>query len=161
MLRETAVPIRETHSTEEGPAKGERSRHPARLPFVAVTSSTSTPRPAGLGRRLVGIVIDWAACLAITFGLIGQVVEITPTGQSFYPLLVLFVEHVLLVTFAGGSLGHRVLGMQVVPVARPRISVVQGVVRAALLCIVIPAVVTDRDNVGLHDRAAGTRLVRV
>jgi len=33
-------------------------------------------------------------------------------------------------------------------------------VRSALLCLVIPAVVWDRDGRGLHDTAAGTVLVR-
>jgi hypothetical protein len=33
-------------------------------------------------------------------------------------------------------------------------------VRTVLLCLLIPAFITDRDQRGLHDRAAGTVLVR-
>ena len=119
------------------------------------------PQRPTLLRRVVGIAIDWMACLAITFGLIGQLTEITPAQQSWYPLLILFVEHAILVPFAGGSLGHRLLGMAVVPTHRPETSILQGVIRAALLCLVIPAIITDGNGDGLHDKAAGTRLVRV
>ena len=35
-----------------------------------------------------------------------------------------------------------------------------ALVRTALLCLVLPAVVYDRDQRGLHDRAAATVLVR-
>ena len=119
------------------------------------------PQRPTLLRRAVGIAIDWMACLAITFGLIGQLTEITPAQQSWYPLLILFVEHAILVPFAGGSLGHRLLGMAVAPLHRPQTSILQGVLRAALLCLVIPAVITDGNGDGMHDKAAGTRLVRV
>lgn len=124
-------------------------------------SSPAQPTTPGFGRRILGIAIDWAACLAITFGLVGQVTDIGPTAQSFYPLVILFLEHAILVPFAAWSLGHRLLRMAVVPVTRPQTSILQGVIRAALLCLVIPAVITDADGVGLHDRAAGTRIVRV
>ena len=33
-------------------------------------------------------------------------------------------------------------------------------IRAVLICLVIPAVVYDRDRRGLHDRAANTVVVR-
>lgn len=118
------------------------------------------PQRPTLLRRVVGIAIDWMACLAITFGLIGQLTEITPAQQSWYPLLILFVEHAILVPFAGGSLGHRLLGMAVAPLHRPQTSILQGVIRVALLCLVIPAVITDGNGDGMHDRAAGTRVIR-
>jgi hypothetical protein len=35
------------------------------------------------------------------------------------------------------------------------------VVRTVLLCLAIPALIWDADLRGLHDRAAGTMLVRV
>jgi hypothetical protein len=42
-----------------------------------------------------------------------------------------------------------------------RIGVRRPVVRSVLLVLVIPAVVWDLDQRGLHDRVAGTILVRV
>ena len=51
--------------------------------------------------------------------------------------------------------------MAVAPLHRPQTSILQGVIRAALLCLVIPAVITDGNGDGMHDKAAGTRLVRV
>ena len=35
-----------------------------------------------------------------------------------------------------------------------------ALVRTALLCLVVPAVVWDADGRGLHDRVAGTAIVR-
>jgi hypothetical protein len=34
-------------------------------------------------------------------------------------------------------------------------------VRTLLICLVIPAVVFDEDQRGMHDRAVGTALVRI
>ena len=115
---------------------------------------------ASLGRRLIAVAIDWGACLLITYGLIANLTELSEVGRSFVPLLVFFVENLVMVAFGGSTFGHRLLGMQVIPVARPHSSVLQSAIRAALICLVIPAVIFDRTGRGLHDLAAGTALVR-
>ena len=62
---------------------------------------------------------------------------------------------------AGGSIGHLLLGMRVVPVTGGPLAWWRGIVRTVLLCLVIPAVIWDRDQRGMHDRGAGTLLVNV
>ncbi|MDQ1597583.1 MAG: hypothetical protein QOI70_1007, partial [Microbacteriaceae bacterium] len=57
-------------------------------------------------------------------------------------------------------IGHLLLGMRVVPVAGGWIGPWRPIVRTLLLSIIIPAVIWDRDKRGMHDRAAGTVLVR-
>ncbi|MGO2041542.1 MAG: RDD family protein, partial [Cellulosimicrobium funkei] len=76
--------------------------------------------------------------------------------------LVFAIENVLLVSTLGFTVGHRVMGIRVRRLAEPArmVGLGRGVLRTVLLCLVIPAVVWDADGRGLHDRAAGTVLVR-
>ena len=110
---------------------------------------------AGFGRRLVAIAIDWVLCLLIA----GWLLRHAGLGQ-FGPLLVLFVENVLLVGTAGATVGHRLLGMRVetVPGAAPGLR--RALVRSLLLCLAVPPLVWDADHRGFHDRAAGTLVAR-
>jgi hypothetical protein len=59
-----------------------------------------------------------------------------------------------------GSPGHLILGMRVVPVVSGYLGVWRPLARTVLLCIVVPAVIWDRDQRGMHDRLIGTVLVR-
>ncbi|CPU67518.1 Conserved membrane protein of uncharacterised function [Mycobacteroides abscessus] len=54
------------------------------------------------------------------------------------------------------------MGIRVRRLAEPArmVGLGRGLLRTVLLCLVIPAVVWDADGRGLHDRAAGTVLVR-
>ena len=113
----------------------------------------------GFGRRLIALCIDWAAAQLISVALLG--VEWGSGGAyAFVPLGVFALENLLLVSTTGTTLGHRLLGLRVRSVTRPALTPLQVVVRTLLLCLVIPAVIWDRDGRGLHDRAAGTAIVR-
>ena len=59
-----------------------------------------------------------------------------------------------------GSPGHRLFGMRLVRLGGGWAGVWRPVVRTILLILVIPAVIWDPDQRGLHDKAAGTVLVR-
>jgi hypothetical protein len=48
----------------------------------------------------------------------------------------------------------------VVPLTGGYLGLWRPFARTALLCVVIPAVIWDRDQRGLHDRLIGTVLVR-
>ncbi len=117
------------------------------------------PPPARLGRRAVALLIDWALCQAIAIGLLG--VQMTAGGaQSFVPLGIFALENVLLVGTIGSTVGHRLLGMQVLQ-ARPGVFPVQVLIRTALLCLFVPAIFTAADGRGYHDVIAGTTIVRL
>jgi hypothetical protein len=82
------------------------------------------------------------------------------------------IENLVLVGTLGTTVGHRLLGLRVVRVASgvteptgpaelaAQPGLLAGAVRAVLLCLVIPAVVWDADGRGMHDRLAGTVIVR-
>lgn len=126
---------------------------------------------ARLPRRLAALAIDWVACLAVSAVLFPVASDglFLLRGHQLGTLGVFAVENLVLVGALGRTLGHRLLGMRVVPVGGPVRGgavvagvpgLVRGLVRSVLLCLVIPAVVWDADGRGLHDRAAGTALVR-
>ncbi len=67
---------------------------------------------------------------------------------------------VVFLILASGSIGHLLLGMRVVPLTPGWIGVWRPIVRTVLLAMLVPALIADRDRRGLHDRLAGTVLVR-
>ena len=117
------------------------------------------PRSIGrFGRRLGAIAIDWA----ISYALAWAIFHTPDFGVPGWTILTTFaVITILFELFFLGSPGHLVLRMRVVPVRGGRLAPWQPLVRTLLVCLVIPAVIPDADQRGLHDRAAGTILVRV
>ena len=67
--------------------------------------------------------------------------------------------NVILVSLTGSTVGHRLLGLQVWQV-RPGSFPLQVVVRTALVCLFVPALITRADGRAWHDSLAGTRIVR-
>jgi uncharacterized RDD family membrane protein YckC len=121
---------------------------------------------ATFGRRFVAVLIDWLLCQLIAFAVFG--VEWGAGGwAAFVPLAIFAVENVLLVSTVGTTIGHRVMGLAVhrlrpaelSPLAGPP-GFAAGAIRTVLLCLVLPALIPDNDNRGLHDKAARTVIVR-
>jgi uncharacterized RDD family membrane protein YckC len=145
---------RDIASWLEGPS--EASDTPSRYPGERLGRPERGPGAlARPGRRLLGILIDWILSLLIANALLRS------AGlSSFGPLLVLFVEHAVLVGTAGGTIGHRLTGSRVETVDGVRPGLPQALIRALLLVLAVPALIWDRDQRGLHDRAAGTLVAR-
>lgn len=78
-------------------------------------------------------------------------------------MAVLATEYLVLLVLVGQTLGMRLLGLRVVRVAAPEapVGLVAVAVRTALLMLLLPAVIRADDGRELHDRAAGTTVVRV
>ena len=128
----------------------EPGHYPGRALGLPRTGRGSIARP---GRRVVALCIDWAACLLISTAFFH--------GNSSATLGIFALEQIVLVGTVGYSLGHRVLGLKVVRLGGAPAGIPAAILRAVLLCLVIPAVVFDADQRGLHDKAAKTVLVRV
>ncbi|MDP9885145.1 RDD family protein [Sinomonas atrocyanea] len=105
------------------------------------------------GRRVLGLCIDWAASYAIAAAFLG--------GSQLTILAVFAVEQVLLVGLVGHGLGHRLAGLTVRRLDGSPVGIPRAALRTLLLCLVIPAVVFDPDQRGVHDKAAGTVVVRL
>jgi len=111
------------------------------------------------GRRLVAILIDWALCQLIAYAFTGAGFGRGQSG-SWWPLLVFAIENAVLLSTLGSTFGQRLLGLRLVSLTGGRATVVQVLLRTFLLCLAIPALIWDRDQRGLHDKAAQTVLVR-
>ncbi len=115
---------------------------------------------AGTGRRVVALLIDWTLCQLIAMAFLGYTIGQNSGLTMFAPLLVFVIENILMVATVGHTIGHRLLGMRVVALGRGYVGLGRAALRTLLLAVVIPAVVWDADGRGLHDKAAGTVLVR-
>ena len=111
------------------------------------------PRSVGRpGRRFAALAIDWAAAIVISVAFFDY--------DSWATLGIFAVVQVVFLLTANASPGHLLLGMRVVPVTGGYLGLWRPFVRTILLCLVIPAVIWDRDQRGMHDRLAGTVLVK-
>ena len=115
---------------------------------------------ARLGRRAVAILVDWLVSNVIAVGFLHHRLGEGGLG-SFKPLAVFVLMNLLLVGTLGSTIGHRLLGMRVVRLHGANAGPIPAVIRTALLTLVIPAVIWDRDSRGFHDKVAGTVLVRL
>ena len=113
---------------------------------------TGTRSVARLGRRIGALVIDWGIAVALSAGFFAY--------DSLITLLLFVGLQALATILINASIGHALLGMRVVPMAGGLLGVWRPVVRALLIALVVPALLVDENQRGLHDRAAGTILLR-
>jgi uncharacterized RDD family membrane protein YckC len=104
------------------------------------------------GRRVVGVLIDWVASVFVARAIVGN----DPWG----PLVIFAIEQAVLVGTIGASFGHRCVGLGVERLDGALPGPARAVARAALLALAVPALIWDADQRGLHDKAAGTLVVR-
>lgn len=119
------------------------------------TGRGSIARP---GRRLGALAVDWGMSVLIASQLITQSYE---QATSNWALLIFFVMSALTVGTVGSTPGKRVFGLRVIALDTGRVSPLRGLLRTALLCLAVPALIWDRDSRGLHDRLARTAEVRI
>jgi uncharacterized RDD family membrane protein YckC len=143
------VDRRDLGSWLEGPGRASTGDYPGQRLGRPEHGSRSVARP---GRRVLGLMIDWGLSLLIARGLLH--------GGSWTTLAIFLLEQTLLVGTAGASIGHRIADLRVETVAGGAAGPVRAAVRAVLLCLAVPALIWDRDQRGLHDKVAGTVLVR-
>jgi uncharacterized RDD family membrane protein YckC len=137
---------------KRGPAE---NRWPGDRLGLPETGPRSIARPA---RRIAALVIDWAIASAISVAFFST----GPWQTNGFVTLGLFAGiQLLFLLVLNGGVGHLVLGMRVVPLDPGRLAPWRALVRTLLVCLFVPAVIWDADQRGLHDRLAGTLLVRV
>lgn len=117
-----------------------------------------------LGRRLLALIIDWVIASFSAVALLGFTGVRYPPADIRDQLIingVFIVEVSILVGLVGFSIGKRIMGLRIInPDGRP-IGLARALVRTTLLSLVIPAIIMTEDKRGLHDLAAGSKVVRV
>lgn len=117
------------------------------------------------GRRVAALFVDWF----IAVGIASFIVRLTQPHQGVltggatdtWALLVWFVMGVAAVALFDYTPGQFFLGIRVARVdADARVGFVRALARSVALVFVVPALFTDGDRRGMHDRATGTALVR-
>lgn len=130
---------------------------PSRWPGERLGLPDKGPHSVGrAGRRILALFLDWGSAMLLALAF-------TPFSSAAYnwvtPLCFVVLQIVFISTI-GGSLGHRLTGMRVIPLTGGPVGVWRPIVRTVLLALVIPALVWDSDQRGFHDKVAGTVLIR-
>ncbi|MDR2323226.1 RDD family protein [Microbacterium sp. NPDC089698] len=124
---------------------------------------TGTGSVGRIGRRIAALAIDYAAASIIAGAFLGFQQFALPKEAGltqFAPMIVFAVLQILFIPTIGGSPGHRIVGLRLVMVNGAWVGLWRPIVRTLLLVFVIPAVIFDADQRGLHDKAVGTVLIR-
>jgi len=114
---------------------------------------------AGWGRRLLALMIDWFAA-ALLVRLFVPSVAYGTAASGVITLGFFFAELSLFTWLAAASFGQRICGLAVVRLDGQPVGLMRAILRSAQVCLLIPALIWDRDGRGLHDRSMGTVLVR-
>ena len=115
---------------------------------------------AGVGRRLTALTVDWFSSILIV-RLVSPDLIYGSSDFGTATLGIFSFQLVLLTSLNGASLGQKILGISVVHVSTNRLPFFAVLLRTVLLCLVIPALIWDRDSRGLHDKIAKSMVLRV
>ena len=115
---------------------------------------------AGWGRRFLALLVDWIASVLVAAVVVGPRVLSSRGWEAWAPMLVFLVEATALTALAGGSFGQLVVRVAVIRSDRRPVSLLAALLRTAMVCLVVPPLIYDRDQRGLHDLATGTVAVR-
>ena len=118
---------------------------------------------ASVGSRVVAFVLDVLSGVAIGGGVVAVFLgDVTELERGLVHNAAFALQVAVLQALTGQSLGMRLVGIRVLRPASPGgvPGFLPAAVRTALLMMLIPALVYDRAGRGLHDRAAGTVVVR-
>ena len=106
-------------------------------------------------RRVGALFLDWFAS-SLVAAVISNAASVSTDVERLMPLLVFLAEVTLFTGLMGASFGQLALRVVVVRLDRRPVTILNSLVRTVLICLVIPPVVFNRDNRGLHDLAVGT-----
>jgi uncharacterized RDD family membrane protein YckC len=133
----------------EGPPVDEEYVPGARLGLPADGPGSVAP----FGRRLLSLLIDWALCLLVSHLFTG--------GDPLMTLGLFAIENVLLISLFGITIGQFAMRVRVTPVAGRTPVLLRAVIRTALILLVVPGIIWNRDRQPLQDVAASTAVVRI
>lgn len=111
-------------------------------------------------RRLLAFWLDWFLVEGLFYVLTQTVWQGAPSVLVDSVQLVFFwLYMVAAVGFMGHTVGHFALGMQVQSLDGRPVGWLTGLIRQTMVMLVLPVVIMDADQRGLHDRARHSILV--
>ncbi|AOY55999.1 hypothetical protein A4Z71_03210 [Candidatus Rhodoluna planktonica] len=102
--------------------------------------------------RIAAILIDWLSCLLVSAAFFAS--------DNAATLVIFLATQSVFIATANGSLGHKLLRLRVIKIGHRQVGFSAAAIRSLLLILVLPVVIVDNNNRGLHDRAAKTALVK-
>lgn len=116
---------------------------------------------ASVLQRVLAFVLDLAAGVLIGGVVVLFLAEVSPLERSLANNVAFAVQVVVLQALTGQSMGMRLVGIRVLRFDHDGPpGLLTALLRTALLVLVVPPLIFDRDQRGLHDRAARTVVVR-
>ncbi|MEU8955682.1 RDD family protein [Streptomyces sp. NPDC048518] len=110
------------------------------------------------GRRIGALAVDWGLCMVIAYGLFARGDQ---QAMGNWALGIFFVVSLLTVGTVGCTPGKALFRLRVIAEGGGRLALGWVLVRSVLLCLVIPALIWDRDGRGLHDRLSRAVQIRI
>jgi len=116
---------------------------------------------AGWGRRTLALVLDWVGSMMVVGVFVGTDLWSGTGAVQWAPLVVFAAERWVLTSLTGASVGQLLTRVRVVRTDGGALGPGRALVRTLLICLVIPPVVYNPDQRGLHDLAVDSIAVRI
>ena len=113
---------------------------------------------AASGSRAGAFVIDLVVCTLI--GGLGVVVSATPLERNLIGVVAFVLLYACLLPATGQTYGMRLLKIRAQRVSGGLLGFGAALVRGLLVAALVPALFTDRDGRGIHDRLVRSVVVR-
>jgi uncharacterized RDD family membrane protein YckC len=123
---------------------------------MATTPVQNIPDVASFGRRLGALLIDWALATVIASIFVDSL-----TANPWPQLGIFVVAHAFFVGLFGQTVGMALAGIRCVSIADGgAVGLPRALLRGLLIALLIPAMISDGNGRGLHDRAVGSVMIR-
>lgn len=109
-----------------------------------------------MGRRIAAVFVDWMLCWVIAGAITGSLLT-----TKLWTVAIFAAQDYLLTAMLGLTVGKRLFGIRVTRLDGRGPGFGWAAVRTLLLIAVVPALLSDRNLRGMHDRAADTVVVRI
>jgi len=102
-------------------------------------------------RRVGALAVDWALVVVISWLFF---------DYNTLATITIFVSmSAVIALLTAGTPGHLVFGIRIAPIRGGALGIIQPLIRPLLIALVLPALLSDEDMRGAHDRLVGTILV--
>jgi RDD family len=109
---------------------------------------------------MLALAIDWILSMLAVGAFAGSAIWTGQGWAGWAPLAVFATETWILVALLGSSAGQLFTSIRVVRLSPKPLGLWRPLVRSLLVCLVIPPVIYNQDQRGLHDLAVDTVTVK-